>query len=107
MRKETFQPRKHQVKKDMAIHGKNRTIGIPVVGLTIPQLLLGGLARDILHGWRQSKGSKNVLCITALRQSFVVATRPLCLPTLRRRAVGKTVLSTCRQHLRVQQSRRS
>ena len=45
-----------------------------------------------LHGWRQSKGSKNVLCITALRQSFVVATRPLCLPTLRRRAVGKNCI---------------
>ena len=29
MRKETFQPRKHQVKKDMAIPG-NQTIGIPV-----------------------------------------------------------------------------
>ena len=29
IRKETFQPRKHQVKKDMAIPG-NRTIGIPV-----------------------------------------------------------------------------
>ena len=89
------------MKKDMAIPG-NRTTGTPAVGLTIPQLqLLGGLARDILHGWRQSKGFRNMRCITALRQSFVVATSPLSLPTLRQRPVGKAVLFTSRQHLHV------
>ena len=50
-----FQPRKHPVKKDIAMSG-NWTIGIPAIGLTSPQLqLLGGLARElILHGWHQS-----------------------------------------------------
>ena len=47
------QPRKHLVKKDMAILA-NRTIGIPAL-LTIPLVqLLHGMARDILHGWHQS-----------------------------------------------------
>ena len=47
--------RKHPVKKDMAMSG-NQTVGLPAIGLTIPQLqLLGGLARElILHGWHQS-----------------------------------------------------
>ena len=50
-----FQPPTHPVKKDMAMPG-NQTIGLPAIGLTIPQLqLLGGLARElILHGWPQS-----------------------------------------------------
>ena len=50
-----LQPRKHSMKKDMVISG-NQTIGLPAIGLTIPQLqLLGGLARElILHGWQQS-----------------------------------------------------
>ena len=51
-----LQPRKHSMKKDMVISG-NQTIGLPAIGLTIPQLqLLGGLARElILHGWQQSR----------------------------------------------------
>ena len=50
-----YQPLKHPVKKDMAMPG-NQTIGLPAMGLTIPQLqLLGGLARELmLHGWHQS-----------------------------------------------------
>ena len=48
-----FHLRKHPVKKDMALLGK-QTVGIPVL-LTIPldQVfveLLHGIARDILHG---------------------------------------------------------
>ena len=40
------------MKKNMAILG-NLTIGLPAIGLTIPQpQLLGGLARElILNGW--------------------------------------------------------
>ena len=50
-----LKPRKHSMKKDMVISG-NQTIGLPAIGLTIPQLqLLGGLVRElILHGWHQS-----------------------------------------------------
>ena len=50
-----FQPGKHPKKNDMAMPG-NQTIGLPAIGLTIPQLqLLGGLARELmLHGWHQS-----------------------------------------------------
>ena len=49
------QPRKHPVKKDMAMLG-NWTTGLPTIGLTIPQpQLLGGRARElIVHGWHQS-----------------------------------------------------
>ena len=50
---QNFQPRKHPVKKDMAIPG-NQTNGVPVY-LIIPQpQLLDGVARDIVHGWQQS-----------------------------------------------------
>ena len=47
-----FQPRKHPVKKDMAMPG-NQTIGLPASGLTILVLwLLHVLARElILRGW--------------------------------------------------------
>ena len=39
-----FRPLDHQVKKDMAMLG-NQTIGLPAIGLTIPQSQLrGGLA---------------------------------------------------------------
>ena len=36
-------------------HAWNQTIGLPAIGLTIPQLQqLGGLARELLlHGWHQ------------------------------------------------------
>ena len=43
-----IQPRKHPVKKDVAMPG-NRTIGLPAIGLTIPQpQLLGGFARELI-----------------------------------------------------------
>ena len=38
------------------------------------------------------KGSRAMPCITALRQSFVVATGPLCLPIPRRSLVGKSCI---------------
>ena len=124
-----FQPQKHFVKKDMVILA-NQTINSPAIGLTIPQhQLLDGLVRElILHGWHQSlstlpttrrtlfwilvahfqldqehqsKGSKCIRCIAELRQSFVVATSPLCLPTLRQRPVGKVVLFTFQRNLHV------
>ena len=45
-----FQPLKHPIKKD--IRPGNRTIGLPVIGLTSPGLQLLGFARKlILHGW--------------------------------------------------------
>ena len=48
------QPQKHPMKKDMAAPG-NKTICLPVIGLTVPGLqMLGGSAqRLILHGWWQ------------------------------------------------------
>ena len=114
------QLQKHTVKMDMAIPG-NQMIGLPATGQMIIQLqLLGGLARELTRpGWhqsnwilptirhtlfwilavhvrldqkRQSKGSRNMHGITALRQSFAVAISPSCLPTLRRRLVGKIVI---------------
>ena len=48
------QTQKHPLKNNMARPG-NQTIGLPVIGLTIPGLqVLGGSAQGlILHGWRQ------------------------------------------------------
>ena len=47
-----FQPQKHPTKKDTAMPG-NQTIGLPAMGLTIPELqILGGFAQKLtLHGW--------------------------------------------------------
>ena len=82
--------------------------------------LLHGVERGILHEWhqylwtlptirhtlfwilaahgqldqeRQSESSRNMRCIMALRQSFAVVKILSCLPTLRRRPVGRAVLS--------------
>ena len=55
------QPQKHPMKKDMAAP-KNQTIGLPVIGLTIPGLqMLGGSAqRLILHGWWQLGSTRSI-----------------------------------------------
>ena len=50
---QNFQPRKHPVKKDIAIPG-NQTIGVPVYPIIPQPQLLDGVARDIVHGWQQS-----------------------------------------------------
>ena len=120
---------KHPVNKDMAIPG-NRTMGLPAIGLTIPQPQLLGwsctrahtawmaavplnlptirralfwnmAAHDQLGLQRQSNGSKNMLGITALRRSFAFAIGLLCSPTLREKLVGKVVFSTPRQQLHI------
>ena len=124
-----FRPLDHQVKKDMAMLG-NQTIGLPAIGLTIPQSQLrGGLAWElILHGWHQSfepyqlsdarcsgswlhsvnrikswqsTSSRNTRGMMALRRSFAFALSPLCLPTRRQKIVLKVVLFTAQQHLHV------
>ena len=48
---EDILPQNRQVKKDVAILG-NLMTGIPAL-LILPAPLLIGIARDILHGWRQ------------------------------------------------------
>ena len=50
------QPQKHPMKKDMARPGI-QTIGLPVIGLTVPgpQMLGGSAQRRMLHGWWQNR----------------------------------------------------
>ena len=127
-----FQNQKHPVKKDLVISGNLTIgIPVQLMLPQVEPLkeLLHGMERDILHVWhqshwilptirhtlfwilaahgqldqeRQSKGSRNMRCIMALRQSFAVAQSPSCLPTPRQRPVARAVLSIFRQHLRVQ-----
>ena len=128
---QNFQPQKHLVKKDMAIPGNltfGVPVLLMIPQIQPQEEKLQGMERDILHGcqqshwilptirhtlfWilaghgqldqeRQSEDSRNMRCITALRQSFVVATSPLCWPTPRQRPVWKVIWFTSRQHLHV------
>ena len=102
-----FQHQNRQVKKDMVIPG-NDMIGTLILLMILrihPQKEpLRGMVRNTPHGWhqfpctrcsgswlhtvkwdqeRQSEGSRNMHCIKELRQSFAVATKLSCLPTLR------------------------
>ena len=65
------------------------------------QLFWNLAAHDHLDRERQSKGSKNMLGITALLRSFAFAKSLLCLPILRQKLVGKVVLYTFRQQLHI------
>ena len=117
-------PQKHRGKKEIAIPGTLMTgRQASLIPLVQP---LNGMARDILHGWRQLlliwppirhtlfwilavhdqldqerqlEDSKSMRCIMALQQSFALATSPLCLPTLRWRLVGKVASLIFRRNL--------
>ena len=141
---QNFQPRKHTVKKDIVISGNltiGVPVYLMIPQVEPQEEKLQGMERDILHGWqqshwilptiqhtlfwilaahgqldqeRQSEDSRNMRCITVLRQSFALATRPSCLPTLRPQesfgeqrfpedfdyddvTIGKTLLDACRR----------
>ena len=60
------------------------------------QLFWNLAANDHLDREKQPKGSKNMLGIFALLQSFAFAISLLCLPTLKLKIDGKVVLFTFR-----------
>ena len=133
-----FQSQNHRVKKDMVIPGNQTiSIPALLLSpqLQPKEELLQGMARDILHGWhqfpwilptirhtlfwilaahgqldqeRQSKGSRNMRCIMAVRQSFAVVKNPVVFAN----SETETCLESCINHFPttppcINQSRRS
>ena len=113
------------MKKDMARLG-NQTIGLPVIGLTVPGLqMLGGSAQKAHTAWmvatplnlaihpthvvvdswphgrldqeRQSNDSRSMHGILALRRNSAVVTTLACLTTRRQKLARRVALSTFQQ----------